>query len=76
MADDQQVYEVELAGEAMDAISQIASILRRLRREDVTLEEALQRAVGTALYLLTAVERGAIVTIESNDGRVQLDLTA
>jgi len=65
-----------LDGEAKNAVSQIVEILRGLRKEDVSPEEALQRALGTELYLLRKVNQGATVTVESKEGRVELDLAA
>jgi hypothetical protein len=76
MPDDTETYEIHLDGDAKNAVSQIVDILRRLRHENVTPEEALQRALGTELYLLTKVNQGATVAVETKEGRVELDLAA
>jgi hypothetical protein len=76
MADGTESYEIHLDGDAGSAVSQIIDILRQLRRENVTPEEALQRALGTELYLLQKVNQGAKVTVESKEGHVELDLAA
>jgi hypothetical protein len=77
MADDTDTYEILLDGDAGKTVSQIMNILRKLRRVDnVTPEEALQRALGTQLYLLRKVDDGATVAVEDKEGRIELDFAA
>jgi len=76
MPEDTEIYEIELDGAAKRAVSQIVQILGRLRKQDVTPEEALQRALGTELYLLTRIVEGATVAVEGKQGREELDLAA
>jgi len=76
MADDTDTYEIHLDGDAKSALSQIVDYLRQLSGKDVTPEEALQRALGTELYLLEKIkQQGAIIVVQSREGRVELDLT-
>jgi hypothetical protein len=77
MADEIDTYEIHLARwRRKKRLAQIVSLLRDLRGKDVTPEEALQRALGTELYLLTKVRhQGATIAVESKEGRVELDLT-
>jgi hypothetical protein len=75
MADDIDTYEVQLDGAAKNALSEIVTYLRRLTGKDVTPEEALQRALGTELYLLEKIgQQGAKVVVQSREGHVELDL--
>jgi hypothetical protein len=76
MPDDADIYEVELGGEAKNAVSRIVQILGRLGRRDVTPEEALQRALGTELYLLQQASERGTVAVEGKEGRVELNLAA
>jgi hypothetical protein len=76
MANDVDVYEVQLDGGAKSALSQIVDYLRQLTGKDVTPEEALQRALGTELYLLQKItQHGAKIVVQSREGGVELDLT-
>jgi len=70
-------YEIHLEGHAKDAITQIADVLRGFRGgKEVTYEEALQRALGTELYLLQKVKEGAKIAVEPRGGgRIELDLS-
>lgn len=69
MAEASGTVELVLEDQAMDAVSQIARLL------GAGEEEAVQRALGTELYLLDQVLRQrAKVFIESKEGRRELDL--
>lgn len=75
--DDATTYQVQLEGDAKQAVSQIATLLQDLRgsKNAITPEEVLQRALGTELYLLSKVREKATIAVESREGRIELDLT-
>ena len=75
--DDAAIYQVQLEGDAKQAVSQIAALLQDLRgsKSAITPEEVLQRALGTELYLLSKVREKATIAVESSGGRIELDLT-
>lgn len=71
MAKSSEAVELVLEDEAKQAISQIAWLLGK----ETTEEEAVQRALGTELFLLEQVKnRNGRIFVETKDGRLELDL--
>ena len=71
MAESSEAVELVLEDEAKQAISQIAWLLGK----ETTEEEAVQRALGTELFLLEQVKnRNGRIFVETKDGRLELDL--
>jgi hypothetical protein len=75
MAESSGPVELVLEDEAQRAIQQIASLLAGKGGKAPSEEEAVQRALGTELYLLDQVRNSeAKIFVETKRGRFELDL--
>lgn len=72
MDDTQEALDVILEDDAMRAVTEIA----KFYGEQTTEEEAVQRSIGTQLYLLKKIvnERAKVIIQSENGERIELDL--